>query len=302
MKKHILLILISVGLIVFSLKETLAMHDMTFEDAYDLATRQRHPEELAEVKHLISKSNEWLGTDSHREDWFLGEGTNFVRLQSIDLTCQNIDDDFIKKLSASGFERITSINLTGNPKITKQSLQAILDSNSLGSMRELLQTSGRYGRPSSEVEIRVGGTSITQENADFFNKNPRFDFKIHYKRAADNVQLSPSVDESIKWLKILDATREGLSNPSWVPTGPTAPAYYVVGPQGTNPYPWPPTGPTGPVYYVGPQQGNNPYPSWSPTGPTGHAYYVGPQSPNPPYLWSPTGPAYMGPQGTNLNK
>ena len=38
--------------------------------------------------------------------------------------------------------------------ITVASLQFILKSDSLGSIRELLQTSEKYGRPSSEIKIK----------------------------------------------------------------------------------------------------------------------------------------------------
>lgn len=286
MKKYILFVLISIGLsMTLALNKTSAV-TMTFEEAYDI-TSQRHSHGLAYVQCLEPKRDEWFGSNSNRIEWFLGEANNFNQLYSLDLTRQNIDDSFIEKLSEDGFRRIKSINLTGNPQITYNSLQFILNSDTLGSMRELLQTSGRYGRPSSEIEIRVGGTRITKEEADNFNRNPRFNFTIHYWRAVDNVQLSPSVD-GIKLLKVFGATQQETSLYSRGATGASGAAY--MGPQGS--YPWGVTGPA----YMGPQ-GPNPYPL-PPTGATGLGYIPG----SNPYLGGSTGATGYYPGNANSHQ
>lgn len=163
-------------------------------------------------------------------------------------------------------------------------------------MRELLQSSGKYGIPSSEIEIRVGGTLITKVEAEFFNQNPRFDFKIHYRRASDDIQLSPTVNGSLKLLKVYDAGQQapyrgsssgsyymGPQGPIWAPTGALYSSSQIgAGPSYTGPQ-GPMWGPTGAPPPMGPQ-----------VGPTGH--YMAPHDP----LWGATGAIYLGPQGNVL--
>jgi len=185
-------------------KEAISTSIMTFEDAYDLETRLKRPHELSAVQILNSKRDGWLGEDKCRMDWFLRTTEYFGRLYSLDLAYQNVDDSFIEGFAQKGFERITSIDLTGNPRITVKSLQYILDSDSLGSLRELPQISARYGRISSEIAVKVRETSIPHQKLIYFNENPRFDFLIHYRRASDDVQLRPSAEGSIKWLQVSD--------------------------------------------------------------------------------------------------
>ena len=68
---------------------------------------------------------------------------------------QNITDDFIKIFCENKiFSKIINLNLSDN-NITKKSIEFILESNYIGSIRDFHQTSARHGVASSQVQIRV---------------------------------------------------------------------------------------------------------------------------------------------------
>ncbi len=129
-------------------------------------------------------------------------GTNPPILSQLNLKDKEIDDNKVLQISQNPkYARANYIDLSGNPSVTDKALEYIRDSNILGSLRELPQMSGRYGVPSSEIVVKIGGTNITEEAIAEYGK-PRFDFSIHYRRAFDGMQISPSVINSLKLLVI----------------------------------------------------------------------------------------------------
>lgn len=105
-------------------------------------------------------------------------------LASLDLTDQKIDDSFIEKLSKNkNFSRISRLDLSNNPDITDRSLELILKSKFLGSLRHLPQISGRYDIPATELRIIASGTNISDQSSNksgFYTKTT-FGFTIRYE-------------------------------------------------------------------------------------------------------------------------
>lgn len=141
------------------------------------------------------------GVLSHEIAHQLLESTALTNLRTLDLKNENIDDDFIRQLCQNPtFARLINIDLSGNENITSQSLQYILDSDIIGSIRDLPQISGRYGCPSSEVYITIDGTSISKEDMQPYLDKPRHGFVIRYLSPQDRAS-SPTVNNAIKWLQ-----------------------------------------------------------------------------------------------------
>ncbi len=221
-------------------------------------------------------------------DWLLAHGEDFKGLTYLNLSHQNIEDDFIQRFSDNYFERIKSIDLTGNPAITKKSLECILESDTLGSHRKKMKMDPRRGEPAVSIEVKIGGTSISSEDINDFKDKTKFNFKIFYKEPLDDISRS----RSGFGLKTLRVTRErsvpiygmgyGPGPVNWeymAPIGPTGPFYF--GATG-------PTGPVGPDYADGRSFYGMTGPAYGPSGPPGTAYspyFTGP-------AYGPTGPAY----------
>lgn len=219
---------------------------MTFEEAYDIANRTpRRLPELSSVEKLKPQENRWLTAHPERVNWLLRASSQFRKLYSLDFSRQDIDDAFTERLTQQGFERVYKINLSGNPRITSRSLQLILDSDSLGSVRESEMGSVRHGggTPSSKIEIKVGGTSITPQDVTYFNsaKADRFDFNIHYRRPDGGVLYASttSIKElEVTWGKLAYTMQRREIGPTGTGeqagtsmSGPTGP-YVMVGPTG----------------------------------------------------------------------
>lgn len=294
MSKIKLFALIVVGLSMVRGIESFSTAVMTFEEACeeDLDRSSYHRGSFSDIECLTSKRDGWLGENSLRTKTLLERADEFSRVYSLDFTRQGIDNAFIKALSEKdAFKRVASINLTGNPRITRDSIQHIVDSDSLGSMRELLQSSARYGMPSSEIEVHVGGTKVTKEEAMVFNKEPRYDFCIDYRRARDDVQLSPSVT-GIKLVKVLDAAERpyapGSSGSPYMDGAGNVHAVYV----GNSTVPLFTPGSGGQMLFVG----YGPSPGYGPTGMTGmnfQGYNGGSSGPTSGY--DPAGGTGVGP-------
>jgi len=127
----------------------------------------------------------------------LNSGTLF-RLHTLDLSGQNVDDAFVDNLSKNPcFARIINIDLSDNPDITPQALEYILNSEYLGSVRDLPQVSGRYGCPATTIFVRARNTGIKDRNI-----NPLFGFHISYRHPFTGQETSPSTDEAVKFLDV----------------------------------------------------------------------------------------------------
>lgn len=107
------------------------------------------------------------------KEWFLGNSSAFCKLEYLDLGMACIDDEFISELCLCDFERLRDIDLSGNPAITSDALQHILDSDSLGSRGPY-----EFGAwaPTVNITVRIRGTRISHSQQQQYNKedNPMF--------------------------------------------------------------------------------------------------------------------------------
>ncbi len=100
------------------------------------------------------------------------------------------------------FSRVIKLDLSGNKKLTDETLSLISGSEFLGNIRDLPQISSRYGIPSSEIHINVKGTSISPQAISQFNRTPQvFDFPIRYLHPTTEKETFEPV-KGIKWLQI----------------------------------------------------------------------------------------------------
>lgn len=250
-------IFICFGFLLFGSAEKVfaGYEQMTFQDAYE-QDEQFQSRNFSRVLSLRSNEEGWLDRHPEQQEAFLSSSA-FRNLCDLDVRNQNIDDKFTEALCRNpSFARLSSLNLTGNPAITFQSLKYILDSDSLGSLREAPQISGRHGKTSSEIRVVVTGTTISAAQANEWNEKYRTPFPIRYQRIADDEMVFLPA-RGIKIL-LVERREEVLREPiTSGPTGPTGAAFpfpYMVVP-----------GPTGPVAYV-------PVSSWpGNSGPTGPA-------------------------------
>ena len=134
----------------------------------------------------------------------LVNSTAFINLKKLDLSGHNeLTDDHIIELSNNqqSFKQLLTIDLSNCPKITVKSLEAIRDSHTVGSIRNLPQISARYGLPSSEVKLIIGGkTSIERkEKKEKYSLRP---FRIAYQHARGGKSSFNPVNNGIKILNI----------------------------------------------------------------------------------------------------
>lgn len=116
-----------------------------------------------------------------KKTWFSENEFYFDDLRMLDLSHQDIDDEYAENLFEYGdFNRLEVINLSFNPKITTKTIDAILSSDTLGSHRTKLSYNGRYESIQSIVEIIIGNNHINDEcMIDYkYDKPGRFGFKI----------------------------------------------------------------------------------------------------------------------------
>ena len=116
-------------------------------------------------------------TEEEKES--LVQSKTLINLHTLDLSNQGIDDDFIKKFSQnSTFSRIITLDVCENVKVTDKSMEYLLESPYIGSLRDLPQVSGRYGCTSTVIYVRARGTSVKKQP-----KEPLFKFSITYQNA-----------------------------------------------------------------------------------------------------------------------
>lgn len=151
-------------------------------------------EEMVEV---ITPSGTPLSEDEKTD---LCQSKTLDYLRSLDLHGQNLDDAFVKNLSDNpSLKRLVNIDLSDNPKITAASLAYILNSPSLGAIRDMPQISGKYGEPCSTIFVKASKTAITPEDIEK-DKLYNFDFEIHYLHPRTQKETRPSSEEAIKCL------------------------------------------------------------------------------------------------------
>ena len=115
-----------------------------------------------------------------------------TKLHTLNLSGQNIDDDFVRALCetkynpdrspSNSYRRIIHLNLSRNPLITMRSIDFLLESPVLGSLRDLPQISGRFGCPATTLYVQAKETGISPPSPEekHFIKH-RFNFDIEYR-------------------------------------------------------------------------------------------------------------------------
>lgn len=151
------------------------MDPTNFIQAYDMREREaalQYIEVLVPGPYPMNKV---------QKDWFLGNSYLFTSLKCLDLSYQDIDDEFIEEVCWEDFRSVSEINLSHNPRITSCSLDAIFQSESLGSITFLFSMSGRYDAPQSIINVNVTNTKITTDEQKKYKDLVRFEFKFECK-------------------------------------------------------------------------------------------------------------------------
>lgn len=170
---------------------------LTYDDAW-IEEKKFNGKNLTNVIKLYPKHGNQL---NDLQKILLSQSQKLINLKELDLNNQNLTDDFIKTISKNDtFSRIRYLNLINNKLITKKSLKYILNSNTLGSIRDLPSISGKYGMPISEIFININKANILEEDIKKYEK-PRFDFSIHYYNSLTG-ETAPSVSNCVKILYI----------------------------------------------------------------------------------------------------
>lgn len=133
------------------------------------------------------------------ESSLLTQSNSLTNLKKLDLSDQYVvDDKFIEALvKNSTFSRIIFLNLSGT-NITDKSVDLIVRSKILGSIRDLPQISGRYDCPSSVITIRAKNTKVTDNQMKTL-----FSFHIEYKpHKSYNAYPWEPVDHGVKIVEI----------------------------------------------------------------------------------------------------
>lgn len=147
---------------------------------------------LANVCSIVASDNKLTDTEKQA----LLESTHLHHIHTLDLSGQDIDDSFVEKLVRNGaLKRIMTLDLSNNPKITNLALDYILKSSVLGSIRDLPQTSARYGGPSTTIRVKRRNTGITTTNIE-----PVYYFSINYINPITGSSVYETTDQGIKLL------------------------------------------------------------------------------------------------------
>lgn len=159
------------------------------------ATRMR----LDQIKNIKALVPGPYSINEIEKEWLLSNSHLFTSLNILDLSYQDIDDDFIVDICLVDFERLEVIDLSYNPKITAASLDSIFDSQTLGSKRSKLTMSGRYDAPDATIKVFTKGTAINAEDRKRYDSKARFNFWISYDHSdVIGVKLLDIADERIQ--------------------------------------------------------------------------------------------------------
>ncbi|MEN8236788.1 MAG: hypothetical protein ABFQ95_04515 [Pseudomonadota bacterium] len=119
------------------------------------------------------------------------------------LSVRNCDftDAHIRNLTKNPtFSRLFNLDISQNIRIGDNSLDYILDSDVIASIRDLPQISGRYGIPSSEVYLQTDHTAVTSDKIREITQEPRQHFYIRYLDPNGN-QTASDVPHGLKWIQ-----------------------------------------------------------------------------------------------------
>lgn len=142
------------------------------------AYENRDNEEI--LRGITSLSFGLYPVSSKKKQWFSDNDFEFVNLKRLDLSHQNIGDDYAEELFLGDFARLEEINLSFNPRITSKTLDEILSSDTLGGRRSAVSINGRYEQVQSVVNVIIGGNGIRSREIEDYKENGlrRFGFKI----------------------------------------------------------------------------------------------------------------------------
>ena len=140
-------------------------------------------------------------SDEEKRD--LLDSESLLNVHSMDLRNQNIDDGFIEKFCKNKtYSRLINLDVSDNQGITNASVQHILTSPVLGSIRDLPQISGRFGVPSSVIYL-------TARNTLCHPKEGRGDFykylkgvSVKYIHPVTGLETSETVDYAVRIVEV----------------------------------------------------------------------------------------------------
>jgi hypothetical protein len=189
--KKVIFKLIGIVSILFTQEQTYAsqqLRTLTYEDVrgeggFNSST-------LTDVETL-SPGGRNLGEE---EIVSLVNSSSLTNLRVLDLTNQpGINDAFIEQLVLNTtFSRITTLWLEGT-QVTDSSIDKILNSRVLGSIRDYPFQSEKHNAPSSTIAVHARGTKVT----DRLEPQVRQDFHIEYKPLRPTYPWGP-VDHGVK--------------------------------------------------------------------------------------------------------
>jgi hypothetical protein len=137
---------------------------------------------------------------SKDETLALVTSNSLTSLKILDLKNQpTVNDEVIKQLANNPtFSRIVTLKLRGTD-ITDESIEYILNSEHLGSIRDRPSISGKYGTPYSMIIVFTKDTFVKD-----ITKRTRFDFHIEYRAENPTFFTYPwePVDHAVKFVEI----------------------------------------------------------------------------------------------------
>ena len=148
---------------------------------------------------VVRSSKEKLSNDE-KNDLIASNFLNNIR--TLDLSNQDIDDDFIKTLCKNkSLFRLFNVDLSGNMKVTNKSIGSILESNTLGSVKDLPQISGRYEMPATTIYLSINGSGIKKKQITRENDH-RMNFTIYYIHPVLQYETDTPSHSAVKFIQI----------------------------------------------------------------------------------------------------
>jgi mRNA interferase MazF len=142
---------------------------------------------------------------SEEEKQSLTNSKYLEKIHSLYLQKQDLNDDFIAALCQNPtLIRLINLDVSENPNITNRSLQLILESDSLGSVRDLPQISGNLGIPSSTLYITAKKTSVKpNEPGRHEIILQRLGFSINYIHPFTGKETDTPAEYAVKFIECI---------------------------------------------------------------------------------------------------
>ena len=140
----------------------------SFYDKYYLKTRLK-------IVNCILFTNGFVMNEEQKKLFLTFK---FNRLQSLDLSNQDIDNEYIIEMSNNGIlEHICTLKLQNNPKITSIIIDNLFEHKRVGNRRSLPAISGKHGMPYVTLDIYMCDKNIKETFKEY---KKCFDFEIIY--------------------------------------------------------------------------------------------------------------------------